>query len=308
MVNRDIPPLGFQSFDSFSFPKTGNMEENEDTYGFRTNEQEECWLVAVSDGATAKNDFSHLGLSGGAWAADFVTEACLDANKYGVELVGVVSEAVRQDYDRINVDGVVGFAGATLLDARFVRADDSWELVITQVGDSGFRLQRHEGEPIIEFNRKAIDEINGQARSDYIQARLADLKHEPDEHELQDILAEGRSVIENNLNRQYHLQNESGLYLPDGRPLGYGVIDGKAVPEEFIKITREPAENVKSLELFTDGYTILPEEPSIAAYEETWRLQQKRDPYALGSETYNYPPSTKIGDDRTVVILSNMSS
>jgi hypothetical protein len=307
MTNMNVPPIGFQTLEAFAAPKTGKTPDHiEDKYGFRVNNDGLYWQAVVSDGATSKNGFTHMGLTGGTWAANFVTEGCMESSAHGVELVRDASEYTARNYDLINAEKVVGFAGATLLDARFVRGTDSaWELVVTQVGDSGFRLQRHQGEPVVKLNKKAVDDINGSVRSTYVNAELAALGRPPSDDELKKILAEGRGLIQADLNKQHLLQNKSGVYAPDGRVLGYGVIDGSFVPEEFIKITREPAENVKSLELFSDGYGVLPAEPTIETYEEAWRLQQERDPYAIGAD--NYPPGTKAGDDRTIVILTDVT-
>ncbi|MBM3545383.1 MAG: hypothetical protein FJX54_00405 [Alphaproteobacteria bacterium] len=88
-------------------------------------------------------------------------------------------------------------------------------------------------------------------------------------------------------------------------PLSYAVLDGFEVPMSLVRVIDRPRAEIRSVELFTDGYFAPGATPSVAAWEEAFAEVERVDP-----EKVDRYPSVKgtIGriraDDRTVVIVS----
>jgi hypothetical protein len=67
----------------------------------------------------------------------------------------------------------------------------------------------------------------------------------------------------------------------------------------FIKVYRIPLSDVHTLELFTDGYPLVPTGSTIQAWEQANAVVEAEDPYR-----YKKYLATKPKDDRTVVIMN----
>jgi hypothetical protein len=104
---------------------------------------------------------------------------------------------------------------------------------------------------------------------------------------------------------------DGGILTGQGRfqnttasPLGYAVLDGFEVPMALVRVVDRPRAEVRSVELFTDGYFEPGAEPSVAAWEAAFAEVERVDPWKIGRY-----PSVKgtVGriraDDRTVAIL-----
>jgi len=252
-----------------SFTQGKSLERNEDAFGYNDTS------IVLSDGATDKTGarYEQDTKTGGEVASRLVVEEALSTNLNGQELVDAVTERFRQYYQQYAPEAVVDptrrFA-ATMVVARIV----GLELVVTQVGDSSFRING-----VDEFtNDKQIDKINSGLRAGYIK-RTGDVPG-------------GRKHILPRLQKQYKLQNN-----PDDE-LGYGAIDGSSVPAKFVKTFSFPLTDVRTLEVVTDGYFgAFPREVSIEAYEKLYEHIQQVDPHKIGEFA-----STKPDDDRTVLI------
>jgi len=80
--------------------------------------------------------------------------------------------------------------------------------------------------------------------------------------------------------------------------LGYGVINGTDTPNKFIKIFKFKLKNIKTLEIFTDGYCDIAKSPSIKSWEAMHKQVEKSDPHK-----YIKYISFKSKDDRTILIV-----
>ncbi len=261
-----------------------SMERNEDVYATAPDR------LALSDGATDKNGFRHEGQTGGELAAQAVVTVCQTTDAYGRELVDAATEAVRTQYEKFNPQALTESAyryNASLVDARIVADEETREpvLAITMVGDSGARITHRDDTKTLLYETKPVDTANAAQRAAYIREHPDDIEG-------------GRNAIMENLRTQHRLQNVSTAQ----NPLGYGVIDGTPVPDEFIKVYRFPANQVKSIELFSDGYAAVPEATGLAAFEAELARQNELDPHRVGE--HGYPAQTKTADDRTYLLAN----
>jgi len=101
------------------------------------------------------------------------------------------------------------------------------------------------------------------------------------------------------LKGQTHFQNNTAS------PLSYAVLDGFDVPMSLVRVIDRPRAEVRTVELFTDGYFAPGATPEVDAWEAAFAEVERVDPGKI--DRY---PSVKgtIGrvraDDRTVVIVS----
>lgn len=117
-------------------------------------------------------------------------------------------------------------------------------------------------------------------------------------HPATDAGQEISAFLRGGLQHQYRYANAPG------RALGYGVLNGQE-PDCSRAVDREvPRAGLTSLELFTDGYMVAPEEASVEAWERMHAALESRDPYKIG-ENAACKGSTveRFFDDRTIVIL-----
>lgn len=249
------------------FTEGKNPPKNEDAVGYN-----ETTLV-LSDGATDKSGQDFEGRTGGELASELVVATCLESEANGIELVNVINHKLIELYERINPlaldDSAYRFA-ATIVVARLVND----EVVVTQVGDSSFRINGSE----TYTNNKLVDELTAGTRKRYI--------------DITGDVAGSREFIMPLLKSQHRYQNNPDLAL------GYGVIDGTPVPEQFVKVRSFPAGSVQTIEIVSDGYYgVFPESADVTAYEELHEHIETTDPSKCGDFA-----STKLSDDRTVLI------
>lgn len=256
------------------FTKGKNTNRNVDYVGHNDT------TIALSDGATDKTgiQYDNIGGSfktGGEIASRLLVKVALGSNAYGNKLIGQATEAVQEFYKAHNpaalCDSALRFS-ATLIAVKFI--DD--DIVITQVGDSLFRVNGK----YVYANDKLIDAELAAVRAKHFKAN-GDIEG-------------ARASIMPRLKTQHLLQNNNT------EELGYGVIDGATVPEKFIKTYRFSVRTIRILEIVSDGYFgAFPDIHTIDEYEKLREHVEKIDPY----KTKAYA-STKIGDDRTVAIVS----
>jgi len=250
-----------------SFTKGKNDPKNEDYFGYNEN------TIVLSDGATDKSGQLFAGRSGGEIISEFIVEKTLKVGFNGVELVRYLSDEIMKLYKDINPkalsDSTFRFA-ATLICVRI----ESNKISVTQIGDSAFRINGVD----LYKNDKLIDELNAQARSLYIK-------------KTGDVVG-GRDYILPLLKQQHVYQNNAKEIL------GYGVIDGTEVPNEFVKFFEFAKEDIQTIELISDGYFSIPNESTIETYEKKNKEVEQEDP-----DKWKKYKSTKSKDDRTVVII-----
>ncbi len=258
--------------ETFTASKDLNLpENNEDAYSISQN------TIVLSDGASSKGDkINFNGITGGKVAADIVIHTCETSTQIGYKLVNAANQALKKFYFSTGIDQSTAFnrIAASLLCVRKVEEN----LVITQVNNTGFRVNAS----TLYLPETLCDKLHSSARSDYIKT-TKDIKG-------------SRDYILPLLERQLlYYQNNSS------HPLGYGVIDGTKTPKKFIGVYTIPISEINTLELFTDGYPLIPKGSSINNWEEAFEEVQANDP-----DRYLKYPSTKSSDDRTLIIIKRI--
>lgn len=298
--------------------------------------------LAVIDGVTDRTGHRYEGMLAGRMAAGIVQREVAGflieetANADPEHLVRRVTGAIRAAYRRFGILGAAQEAperrfGATL--ALCMEAGDTLRLVL--VGDSGVRLNGAEtvindtGLDLVTASLRqeayrAVREKGGDAEACAAVGRACAFegaarlhpKMRPwlDEAGLEALLARAlercrerfpevaeadlRLLLEGGIRHgQVHFQNNRRS------PLSYAVLDGFEVPMELVRVIDRPRSEVETVELFTDGYFLPGELPTVAAWEEACARVEAIDP-----EKIDRFPSVKgtrghvRADDRTVVI------
>ncbi len=82
--------------------------------------------------------------------------------------------------------------------------------------------------------------------------------------------------------------------------LGYGGLDGFAVPSRFVEARSYDLAEIETIELFSDGYFKLGEGFGVAAWEEAFRAVEAEDPHKIGRYmSTKGTTSLALTDDRT---------
>lgn len=263
--------------ETFTMAKASDPNLNEDLFLAGDG----IWVMA--DGSTPKagNAKEVDGRSGGVIAADIVTQAVLNSEANGRELVDDVTKQMRDFYakhcpEALN-DPKSSFA-TTFVAARVVGD----RLVITQVGDTGFRVN---GGGYVTEQREQ-DVIDAAARAVEIKRLVSEGMTE------KEAAALGRNAILDSLNGQWKLWNN------DQHPQGFGYVNGHNVPDKFVRVYEFMLDEVDTLELVTDGYPKVADKPTIESWEAAYEDVQRDDPYR-----YLQYPATKPADDRCVAVI-----
>ena len=251
-----------------TFSKGKIENRNEDYFDYNKN----CLVIA--DGATDKSGRKYDDKTGGELVSRIVVKECLSTNLNGIELVNHLNKKIKELYADLKISDEIqdpkfrftcGFICVGLI------ADN---IVITYLGDLGLRINGTE----IYQETKQIDIDTSEERSKYIR-KTKDVKG-------------SRVHIMPLLLKQFQYQNNPQ------EPLGYGVIDGTKTPSKFVKIIEYNIYDVKTIELFSDGYFDIPQEVSIKAWEKAFKNVEKEDP-----DKWKKYKSTKSKDDRTIAII-----
>lgn len=252
-----------------TFSKGKNEGRNEDYCGYNDS------TFIVADGATDKSRRLYENKTGGELISHLVVEACLSTDANGVDLVDLLNKKVAEFYKKLGIEDLIqdpkNRFGCGFILVRLVKN----KLVITYSGDLGFRVNRVE----VYQEVKQVDIDNANERSKYI-LQTGDLQG-------------SRAHIMPLLLKQFDYQNNSS------HKLGYGVIDGTTTPAKFVKQFDWKKENVRTLELFTDGYFAIPKGTTIEDWEKLHEQIEKEDPYKF--KKYK---STKSKDDRTIMVIN----
>jgi len=224
----------------------------------------------VCDGSTGKSKALFDGKTGGELASSLVARAALESRLNGKDLISYLTQLLREKKIEISNSESEVDIETTLVCARMA---DS-KLIVTQVADTAFRIN---GNEVFE-NRAIIDIIMSQARATYIK--------------LTDDIDGGRDyIMPLLLNERKYINNANS-------PAGLGVLNGQTIPSKYIKTFEFNLAGLKTLEIYTDGYSAIPLEVSIDAYETAHAKVQQTDPHK-----YLQYASTKSNDDRTVLIV-----
>jgi serine/threonine protein phosphatase PrpC len=251
-----------------SFSQGKNNERNEDFFGYN----EECFVVA--DGATDKSGKKYMDKTGGEIISRLAVKEILASPLNGIDLIDFINKKVHELYRELNItneitDPKLRFSCCVVV-ARIVGS----KLVITCLGDSGFRINGDK----FYVETKQVDVDNAKERAKYIQ-KTGDISG-------------SREYIMPLILKQFEYQNNPN------HPLGYGAIDGTSTPSQFIKVFEYRIDTVSTIELFTDGYFVIPKGITIKDWEESFQKGEQEDP-----DKYIKYLSTKSKDDRTVAII-----
>ncbi|MFH1072529.1 MAG: hypothetical protein V1743_03815, partial [Nanoarchaeota archaeon] len=250
------------------FSKGKTEDKNEDYYGYTKNS------FVVVDGSTDKSGRTYQGKTGGWIISRLIVKECLSSKLNGKQLVVHLNKKVRELYVKLGIlhdiqDPKNRFSGDFVL-ARVIHG----KVIITCCGDVGYRMN---GSTVFK-DVKEIDIITSEKRSKYIKKT--------------NDISGSRVYILPFIIKGLEYQNN-----PVHR-LGYGKIDGTHTPEKFIKVFTYPKKEIKTIEIFTDGYFDIPKQATISAWEKMHKIIEKQDPF-----NYLKYKSTKAGDDRTIMLI-----
>jgi hypothetical protein len=251
------------------FSKGKVTDRNEDCF----DHNDDCFVLA--DGATDKSGRRYDGKTGGELVSRIIAEVCLSTELNGPELVRHINNKVNELYVKLEID-------KDIIDAKYrftsgficVRLIKN-NVTITYLGDLGFRIN---GKTAYQETFQ-IDTINSEKRASYIKT-TGDING-------------CQNYILPFILKQFDYQNNPR------HTLGYGVIDGTTTPSKFIKVFKYNKKDVKTIELFTDGYYDIPKNATIKAWENLYKKIELEDP-----DKWIKYKSVKSKDDRTVAIIT----
>ncbi len=260
--------LNFDPMKVAVFSEGKSSEHNEDFYGYNDT------TFVVADGATDKSGSKYNGKTGGEIASRLVVESCLTSSLNGKELVDLLNEKIAETYQDLNLAKVVRdpkFRFSCFFAVARIVGD---EIIITSLGDTGFRINGKE----VHRETKRVDIDNAEERARYI-AQTGDIES-------------ARAHIMPLLLKQFDYQNNGE------HELGYGVADGTVTPEKFIRTFKYKLGDIETLEIFSDGYFVIPSGAHIEDWESMHQMVEREDP-----DKWKKFKSTKLKDDRTVVVV-----
>ncbi len=251
-----------------SFSRAKNKGGNEDFFAFNKNS------FVVADGSTDKSGLRFKGKTGGEIVSRLVVKEVLACQLNGKELVNHLNRKLKELYRKMNISGQTKIPknrfSSSFISARILGD----KLVITHLGSPGFRINNS----YVYRPKERVDIKNSEIRSKYIE-------------ETGDIVGSRKYILPFILDDFKHQNNKSSK-------LGYGVVDGTKTPSKFIKTFNYDISDIKTLEIFTDGYFSLASKPFISSWEESFQKVQREDP-----DKWKKYKSTKFKDDRTVLII-----
>ncbi len=299
---------------------------------------------AVIDGVTDRTGHRYDGMLAGRMAGLLVRDATASYLLDPVEreldperLVGHVTAAIQSAYERFGIAAAAREHPARRFGATLALAADQGDTIrIVLVGDSGVRLN---GEELIVVDpgldrvtagirlaawrtleaagadREACLSVSRACVFNGLQRLHPDMQPWLDEAGLEDLrqdyLAQAMRDFPEVPPADLEILIDGGIIEGQGRfqnntesPLSYCVLDGFDVPLSLVQIFDRPKAEIRTLELFTDGYFAPGAEPTIDAWEAAFAEVERQDP----DKRHAYP-SVKgtIGricaDDRTVVIV-----
>ena len=252
-----------------TFTKGKTEDRNEDFFGCTDN------AFVIADGATDKSGKKYEGKTGGELASRLVVQESLTSELTGTNLVNYLNGKIAELYGQLGIientsDPKYRFS------CGFISVKITGDkILVTYLGDAGFRIN---GKNLYR-EVKQVDIDNSEERARFIE-QTGDIPG-------------SRDHIMPRLLKQFDYQNQNN------EPLGYGVLDGTQTPPKFVKTFEYPKADVKTIELFSDGYFAVPEETDIVAWEKLHEQVEQEDP-----DKWKRYKSTKQKDDRTIAIIS----
>lgn len=261
---------------------------------------EDGWIAtentfAVIDGSAPRVDLKFDGKSSARFATEVVKKVLLATNPSinGKELVVEITDALNKEIDRVGIRDLIQKAKEICPAALFTAARILEErIVVTALGDVSCRI-----------NGQVIHSCNFKTEELMIAKRIKAMRRAKEKNQSisdENLIMVGREAIKEDLKEQVikYFNNPKS-------ELGLGIINEESVPDKFIKTYVFDLEDIKTLELFSDGYFILPKLAEIEAWEEAFFVGEKEDP--LRWEKYPAVKGVMPGiysDDRTIVIVN----
>ncbi len=291
---------------------------------------------AVADGATDKSGKRWDGMTGGQIAAETVARTVTvlalsgEPAPSGRELVDRIGNAIRARYVRLGIEAEAKADPRNRFSTSLALAlaiPGGWRFY--RVADSGIRLNGNEvlldesgldpiygqfraalwrrftaqGLPLDEIDRRArLRLVEGAAHPSEDSLLAADARDETIEGakvKFPDVASDDvRSLLDHGLARLSD-------YRDRDHPLGYGPLDGWPIADRYIHVEDRPADTVRSIELFTDGYYGVAEGATVASWESWLAMVEREDPHRIGrfASTKGSAPG-RNADDRSVVIVA----
>ena len=298
---------------------------------------------AVIDGVTDISGRTVDGMSTGRYASRIVQQAVAQiacdpdaAQATPSAIVERVGAALQAAYLELGIEKEVREQpqrrfGATL--ALALDLGETFRFIL--VGDSGLRLNADQivvdgagldrvtavlRQEAYRFVGEAGGDLDAQRRVSRLASYFGALRLHPDMlpwvAETDRAMLHGRSIasasrlfpfapagdighlVDNGISGQARFQNNTSS------PFSYSVLDGFPVPMELVRVLERPGADVRSIELFTDGYFKPGATPELAAWEAAFEEVERIDP-----EKIDAYPSVKGSlprmrtDDRTLVIV-----
>lgn len=269
--------------------------------GKNTNDpslNEDRWVVtdntlAVIDGATSRLPINFGNKTGGQFVANVIKESLekTEPTLNGLQLVEYLTRQLNIKFDEAGVREIIGKNPEARPAALFTsgRIYNS-QLIITTVGDIGCRIN---GEKLLLDHFK-IDEVVIAKRVNVMKQAKKQNPTISDE----ELLEVGKKAIEEDLKEQ-----TKTYYNNPNSDFGHGIIDGKDVPEKFIKTFSFSLDSIKTLEMFSDGYFKIGESPSITSWEKAFEKVENEDPLKwIKYAAVKGSTSEQFTDDRTILI------
>lgn len=272
--------------------------------GKRRNEplkNEDGWVatentLGVIDGSAPRVDLRFEEKSSARFATDALRKVLLTTSPSvnGKELVLAMTAFLNEEIDRIGYTDLVQqnreASPAALFTVARIVGD---QVIITAIGDISCRINGR----VIHCDRFKSEDL-------MTIKRISAMKKAKNKNPFirdEELIRIGRQAIVEDL--KFQVEN---YFNNPNNDLGFGIIDGKEVPEKFIKKYVYDLKKIKILELFSDGYHVLPHSSSINSWEEKFFEGEKEDP--LRWKKY---PSVKVSfpgqfsDDRTILIVNS---
>lgn len=261
---------------------------------------EDGWVATentfgVIDGSAPRVNLRFEGKSSARFATDALRNVLLTTSPSvnGKELVLSMTAFLNEEIDRIGYTDLVQqnreASPAALFTVVRIVGD---QVIITAIGDISCRI-----------NSKVIHNDNIKSEDLMMKKRILAMKKAKNKSPFirdEELIKIGKQAIAEDL--KFQVKN---YFNNPNSDLGFGIIDGKEVPEKFIKRYTYDLRSIQTLELFSDGYYILPHSSDINLWEEKFFEGEKEDPLRWK----NYPSvktssSSQFSDDRTILIAN----
>lgn len=263
---------------------------------------EDGWVItrdtfAVIDGSAPRVDLKFDGKSSARFATDVVKSvlSTTGAGVNGKELVVAINTELNKEMNRAGIRNIIkktkeACPAALFTAARIIKD----KVIITALGDVSCRVNGR----IIHKEVFKSEELMIVKR---IRAMRRSRKQNPSISN-EELLKIGRQTIKEDLKEQVR-----SYFNDSDNELGLGIINGENVPDKFIKTYIFDLKDIQTIEIFSDGYFILPASPEIKAWEKAFFAGEKED-----SLRWNKYPAVKaadenmFSDDRTIVIVKTI--